>query len=158
MSATARRSGGTESIDRPEPQTARQRLDARHGIDDDRSFGQIVGDLMSHSQELLRGEIAFAKRELTDNAKQVGGAAAIGVAAWPFLLAAVVLLGIALGFGLAEALAPWLAFLIAGVAFLAIAAAFALVAKARVKDAQLAPTKAIDDTKEDLAWIKAHSA
>jgi hypothetical protein len=143
---------------RPRAQTARQHLDDRYGFEDDRSFGQVVGDLVSHSQELLRGEIAFAKRELTDNVKQVGGAAAIGVAAWPFVLAAVVLLGVALALGLAAAMPAWLGFLIAGVVFLAIAAAFALVAKSRVKDARLAPTKAIDETKEDLTWIKAHSA
>ena len=143
---------------RPRPQTARQHLDERYGFEDDRSFGQVVGDLVSHTQELLRGEIAFAKREMTDNVKQVGSAAAIGVAAWPFVLAAVVLLGVALALGLAAAMPTWLGFLIAGVVFLAIAAAFALVAKSRVKDARLAPTKAIDETKEDLTWIKAHSA
>jgi amino acid transporter len=106
----------------------------------------------------MRGEIAFAKREMTDNVKQVGGAAAIGAGALPFALSAITLLGIALGFGLAEAMSPWLAFLIAGVAFLVIAGALALAAKSRVKHAQLAPTKAIEDTKEDLTWIKAHSA
>jgi amino acid transporter len=106
----------------------------------------------------MRGEIAFAKRELTDNAKQVGGAAAIGVAAWPFALSAVVLFGFALATGLAEVMPTWAAFLIAGVAFVAIAAVFALVAKSRVKQANLAPTKAIADTKEDLSWIRAHSA
>ncbi len=158
MSATAGRNGSSESVHRPEPRTARQRLDQRHGIEDERSFGQIVGDLVSHSQELMRGEIAFAKREVTDNAKQLGGAAAIGVAAWPFALSAVVLFGFALATGLAEVMPTWAAFLLAGVAFAAIAAALALVAKSRVKDAQLAPTKAIEDTKEDLSWIKAHSA
>jgi Flp pilus assembly protein TadG len=52
----------------------------------------------------------------------------------------------------------WVAFLLAGVVYLAIAGGLALTAKARVKDANLAPTKAIDETKEDLSWIKAHSA
>lgn len=140
------------------PRTSRQYLDERHGLEDDRSFGQIVGDLVSHSQELMRGEIAFAKREVTDNVKQVGGAAAIGVAAWPFVLSAVVLFGFAIATGLAEVLPTWAAFLLAGVAYLVIAAVFALLAKSRVKDAKLAPTKAIQDTKEDLTWIKAHSA
>lgn len=158
MSATAGRNGSAESFDRPAPKTSRQYLDERHGIEDDRSFGQVVGDLVSHSQELMRGEIAFAKREMADNAKQVGGAAAIGAGALPFALSAFTLLGIALGFGLAEVMRPWLAFLIAGVVYLAIAGALALVAKSRVKDAKLAPTKAIEDTKEDLTWIKAHSA
>jgi lipopolysaccharide export LptBFGC system permease protein LptF len=157
MSATAGRNG-SDRFQRPNTQTSRQYLDDRHGVEDDRSFGQIVGDLVSHSQELMRGEIAFAKREMAENAKQVGGAAAIGAIALPFALAAVTLLGIALGFGLAEVMRPWIAFLISGVVFLAIAGALALVAKSRAKDARLAPTKAINDTKEDLTWIKAHSA
>jgi lipopolysaccharide export LptBFGC system permease protein LptF len=138
--------------------TARQRLDQRHGVEDDRSLGTIVSDLVSHSQELMRGELAFAKREMADNAKQYGGAAAMGAAAWPFVLSAVVLLGFALATGLNEWMDTWVAFLLAGVVYLAIAGGLALTAKARVKDANLAPTKAIDETKEDLSWIKAHSA
>lgn len=136
--------------------TSRQRLDQRHGIEDDRSIADIAGDLVSHTQELVRGELAFAKRELAENAKQVGGAAALGVGAWPFALSAVVLLGFALASGLATVLPGWAAFLIAGVVFAAIAAGLALVARSRVKDATLAPTKTIEDAKEDLTWIKAH--
>ncbi len=142
----------------PRPTTDRARLDARHGFEDDRSFGTVVSDLVSHTQELLRGEIAFAKREMTDNAKQYGTAAGMGVAAWPFVLGGVVLFGFALATGLAEVMPTWLGFLIAGVVWLAIAGGLALAAKSRVKDAQLAPKNAIEETKEDLAWIKAHSA
>lgn len=142
----------------PATRTARQYMDNRHSVpDDNRSLGEIVGDLTSHSQELLRGEVALAKRELADNAKQLGGAAAVGAAALPFVQAAVVLFGIALGFGLAEALDAWLAFAISGVVFALVAGALVLVAKSRAKDAALAPSAAIEGAKEDLAWIKAHS-
>lgn len=158
MAATTGRNGSSETFDRRKPESARQHIDARHGIEDDRSFGQVVSDLVSHSQELMRGEIAFAKREMADNARQVGGAAAIGVAAWPFVVAGVVLLGFALAFGLAVLMPGWAAFLLAATAFLAIAATLGLVARSRVKDTQLAPTRAIEETKEDMSWIRAHSA
>lgn len=157
MAATAPR-GSTDADLGVKPMTARQRLDQRHGIEDERSFGTVVSDLVSHSQELLRGELAFAKREMTENAKQYGGAAAMGAAAWPFVLSAVVLLGLALGTGLSEWMPTWLGFLIAAVVYLAIAGGLALAAKSRVKDANLAPKMAIEETKEDLSWIKAHSA
>lgn len=128
----------------------------RTGYEDERSIGEIVGDLTSHSQELIRGEIAIAKSELVDNARQVGGAAAIGIAAWPFTLAAVVLLGFAVATGLGEAIPLWLGFLITAVLYGAIAAVLALTAKARMKDAKLAPTDSIESAKEDLTWIRTH--
>jgi hypothetical protein len=136
--------------------TERQRLDSRYGYEDDRSIGQVVGDLVGHTQQLLRGELAFAKRELADNAKQMGGAAAIGVAAWPFVLGAVILLGFSLASALADTMPLWASFLVAAAVYVVIGAVLALVAKSRVKDAQLAPTHTIDETKEDLTWIKAH--
>ncbi|MCW2928534.1 MAG: phage holin family protein [Thermoleophilia bacterium] len=138
--------------------TSRQYMDARHSVPDDtRSLGEIVSDLTSHSQELLRGEVALAKRELADNAKQLGGAAAMGAAAVPFVQTALVLFGISLGFGLANVVDAWLAFLISGIVFALVAGGLAMAAKSRAKDASVAPTTAIDGAKEDLAWIKAHS-
>lgn len=136
--------------------TDRSRFDARHGVEDERSLGQVAGDLIGHSKQLIRGEFAIAKREIADSAKQVGSAAAIGGAALPFAFAAAVLLGCTLAFALAEVMPTWAGFAIATVVFVAITAIFALVAKARVQDASLAPTQTIDSTKEDLSWIRQH--
>ena len=136
--------------------TERQRFDARHGFEDERPIGAVVGDLVSHTQQLIRGEVALAKREVKDGVKQVGVAAGIGIAAWPFALGAVILLGFALATGLAEAMPTWAGFLVAGALYIVIAAGLALVAKSRVKDAHVAPTHTIDSAKEDLTWIKHH--
>ena len=136
--------------------TDRARFDARHGFEDDRSVGRVVGDLTGHVQQLIRGEVALAKREMTEGVKQAGIAAGIGAAAWPFTLGAVILLGCALGFGLGEAMPTWAGFLVAGAVYVVIAAALALVAKSRIKDAQVAPTNSIESAKEDLAWIQQH--
>ena len=136
--------------------TERARFDARHGVEDDRSMGQVAGDLVSHVQQLIRGEVALAKREMADGVKQVGISAAIGVSAWPFALGAVLLLGFALATGLATAMPAWAGFLVAAAVYVVIAAALALFAKARVKDAQIAPTHTIETAKEDLSWIRQH--
>lgn len=136
--------------------TQRAQFDARHGVGDERSIGEVVGDLVTHSQQLLRGEVALAKREMADSAKQIGVAAGIGVAAWPFALGAVVLIGVAIGYALAEAMPLWAGFLVAGAIYVVIAAVLALVARSRVKDAQIAPTQTLDSAKEDLTWIQQH--
>ena len=136
--------------------TERQRFDAKHGFEDDRSVGRITGDLVGHIQQLIRGEVALAKREMADGVKQVGIAAGIGAAAWPFTLGAVVLLGMAIALGLANVMPDWAAFLVTAALYVIVAAGLALTAKARVKDAQLAPTHTIDSAKEDLTWIKQH--
>ncbi|MCW2962027.1 MAG: hypothetical protein JWM90_2414 [Thermoleophilia bacterium] len=137
--------------------TVRERY-APGSVEDERSIGQIVSDLASHTQELMRGEFALAKQEATTSAKQLGGAAAIGAAAWPFALATVILLGFAAAAGLDEALPAWASYLIVAAVFGAIAAAFALVARNRIQHAQIAPSGAINQTKEDLTWIKEHKA
>lgn len=136
--------------------TERARFDTRHGFEDDRSVGRVVGDLLGHTQQLVRGEVALAKREMADGVKQVGLAAGIGIAAWPFALGAVILLGVALALGLAAAMPTWAGFLVAAALYVVIAAALALVAKARVEDAKLAPKDTIDSAKEDLTWIQQH--
>ena len=57
------------------------------------SLGDLLGDLMTQSTELMKGEVALAKAELRENARLYGSAAliiAVGVAFG--LLAAMALL------------------------------------------------------------------
>jgi hypothetical protein len=136
----------------------RDSLDARYGFEDERSMAGIATDLIGHIQQLVHGEIMLAKREMADGVKEVGVAAAIGAAAWPFALGAVLLLGLAFAAVLAEAMPVWVALLIATAVYAVIAGGLALLAKARFKKAEIAPTQSIESMKEDMSWISKHTS
>jgi F0F1-type ATP synthase assembly protein I len=125
---------------------------------DDRSFSDIVRDLTSHSSELVKGEIALAKREMTDNAKSMAAPIAMFVAAGVIGLVALFLLGHTLAWLLNNIMDAGLAYLVSALIFAAIAGVLAFVGKKRLEQASSpAPTDSIAKAKEDLTWIKSHA-
>jgi F0F1-type ATP synthase assembly protein I len=124
---------------------------------DERSFSQIVGDLSRHAQELVKGEIALAKREASENAKSLAVPAAMFAAAAIVGLVAAILLGHTLAWALNNIMDAGLAYLVSAVVFAAIAGGLAFVGKQRLEQARVAPTDSIEKAKEDLTWIKSHA-
>jgi hypothetical protein len=124
----------------------------------DRSMGEVLSDLSTHAQGLLRGELLLAKRELRDNAKRQ--AKAIGACAAGAVLGIVAL--ILLGHFIAQALAQadivelWGGYLIAALIYGGVAAILVLRAIAWFKESSVVPTNTIDQAQEDLQWIQAH--
>jgi uncharacterized membrane protein YqjE len=124
---------------------------------DDRSLGQIVGDLTAHTRELVKGEIMLVKREMSQNAKSLVAPVAMFTAAALLGLVALVLLGHTVAWLLNNIMDAGLAYLATAVIFAAIAGGLALVGKKKLADAQVAPTHSIEEAKEDLTWIKSHA-
>jgi len=125
---------------------------------DDRSFGDIVRDLTSHSSELVKGEIALAKREMTDNAKTMAAPIAMLAAAAVLGLVALLLLGHTLAWLLNNIMDAGLAYLVSALVFAGIAGTLAFIGKKKLEKASSpAPTDSIDKAKEDLTWIKSHA-
>ena len=121
----------------------------------DRPTGELMRELSDQTTVLVRKEIALAKAELAEKGKKAGvgagmfGAAAVfGAGAFAAITACAVL-------ALATFLAGWLAALIVGVVYVAIAGALAMRGKNQVKQATPpVPERAVDSTKEDLEWVK----
>jgi Putative Actinobacterial Holin-X, holin superfamily III len=104
------------------------------GADSDASIGELVAGIQQDITTLVRGEIELAKAELRESAQRAGaGAGMLGAAAFLALLA-VVLISIALGYGLvALGLHPALAFLIVAVFYLIVAAVLVLLGRTRLE-------------------------
>ncbi len=120
----------------------------------ERTLGQLVADATSDVQEIVRAEIALAKAELKQDAIRGGVAAGMFGAAGYLGLLASIILTIAAGYGLTEAgLAPWLAFLILGVALLLVAGILVLVGRSQVSKVG-PPERAIRSTKLSIAAVK----
>jgi uncharacterized membrane protein YqjE len=124
----------------------------------ERPTAELVKEFSDQATTLLRKEIALAKVEVAEKGKQAavgagmfGGTGVFGFYAFGALTACVIL-------ALATAVASWLAALIVGVVYAAIAGVLALRGKAQVKRATPpVPEQAVDSTKEDLEWVKARA-
>jgi cytosine/uracil/thiamine/allantoin permease len=120
----------------------------------ERTLGQLVAEATSDVQEIVRAEIALAKAELKVDAKNGALAGGLFGAAGYLALLASIVLTIAAGYGLVAAgLAPWLAFLVLGVALLLIAAVMVLIGRSRISKVG-PPQRAIRSTKEAFAAVR----
>jgi len=124
-------------------------------IKDDRSLGELLGDLARETGELVRQEIALARTEVSEKARLVGkdvGYLAIGgaiaYAGFLALVAAIIV-------GLATAGLPWwLSALIVGLAVAGVG--YMLVQKGlkALRTAELGPRHTVASLQEDAQWAK----
>ena len=130
-------------------------MDDQHTQLEDRPIGDLVRQLSDQTTTLVRQEIELAKAEMTAKGKQVGmGAGAFGGAGL-FGLYAVGAITACLILALSTAVASWLAALIVGVVYAAIAGVLALIGKKKTQaGAPPVPERAISSTKEDVEWAK----
>lgn len=134
---------------------ARTGADAQPDGASDPSVGELFGRLTEHTTRLVRAELALAKAELTAKLTKIGIGVGLLAAAGVLSLYALDKLFDAAALGLAEAFAPWLAFLIVGVALLIIVGILAAVGIKSLKaGTPPTPERAIDNVKTDVDEIK----
>lgn len=122
---------------------------------DEKSLGQLFGDLANQLTTLVRQEIELARTEVTSKATSVGrDAAMIGAggalvyAGFLGLMAALILLLIQAG------LDPWLAALLVGLVVAGIGGALIARGRSALASADLAPRRTIETIQDDAEWAK----
>jgi len=122
---------------------------------DDRSLGQLFGDLSRQLGTLVRQEIELAKTETTArvtslgrDAAMIGAGAALGYAALLVGLVGMAILLADLG------LTPWLAFVVVALLAGGIAAVLVQQGRERLQRTDVAPRQTIETLKDDAAWAK----
>lgn len=121
----------------------------------DRSVSELLQQLTEQTTRLAQKEIELAKAEMAVKGKRLGvgagafsGAGLIALFALGATTAAVIL-------ALATALEGWLAALIVGVTYLALAGVLALVGRSKVQAATPpVPKQAVESIKEDVESTK----
>lgn len=123
-----------------------------------RSTAELTGDLARQVTNLVHHEVELAGRELQSKGRRAGfGAGLFGAAAMLGLVALGCLAACAIA-ALHLRLALWLSALVVGGFLLLVAAALALLGGGELRRAvPAAPMEAIEQTKEDVAWIKRHA-
>jgi uncharacterized membrane protein YqjE len=121
----------------------------------DRPIGELLKQLSQETTTLVRQELELAKAEMAEKGKRAGvGAGMFGGAGVAVLLALIALSG-ALVAALDTAMPTWLAALIVGLVWAAVAGVLALQGRQRVQQATPpAPQQTVDSVKEDVEWAK----
>jgi uncharacterized membrane protein YqjE len=121
----------------------------------DRPVGDLMKDLSEQTSTLVRKEVELAKAELAEKGKKAGAGAGMFGGAGLFGFFAFAGLTATLILALATVVEPWIAALIVTVVYGAIAGVLALQGKNKVQEATPpVPERALDSTKEDVAWVK----
>jgi hypothetical protein len=127
------------------------------GHDDlrDRPIGELLRQLSQETTTLVRQELELAKAEMAEKGKRAGlGAGMFGGAGASALLGLGALSAAAIA-ALDSAMPLWLAALIVGLLWLAIAGALALQGRSKVQAATPpVPEQTQESMKEDVAWAK----
>jgi xanthine/uracil permease len=123
---------------------------------DDRSVGELLGELMRETATLVQQEVNLAKTEMSQKAVKAGsnvGAIAVGGAV---LYAGVLTLVAALILMLAhfQIMSPWVAALVIGVAITIVGVVLVKKGMEALKHFDPAPRQTIETLKEDKEWVQ----
>jgi uncharacterized membrane protein YqjE len=121
---------------------------------DDRSVGDLIGEVAADFQRLVRQQLDLAKAEVKEQAVSAGRAGAMfGVAGVAGLLV-LLLLSFALVAALAEVMPPGWAGLIVAVIWVVIGAVAYRVGRQRMRAVSPVPHKTAETLKEDMQWLR----
>jgi Putative Actinobacterial Holin-X, holin superfamily III len=126
-------------------------------VDDlrDRPIGELLKQLANETTTLVRQELDLAKAEMREKAGKAGPGFGMWGAAGVIALLAGGALTAFLILALDGAMPNWLAALIVGVVYAAIAGVLYVSGKQRVEEAgSPVPEKTIETVKEDVQWAK----
>ena len=121
----------------------------------DRSIGELLKQLADETATLVRRELDLAKAEMREKAGKAGPGFGMWGAAGLTALLALGSLTAFLILALDGAMPNWLAALIVGLVYAAVAGVLYLHGKRRVEEAgSPVPEKTIETVKEDVQWAK----
>jgi membrane protein len=126
------------------------------GASSEPSLAQLLSELLSDGQTLIRKEFTLARQEISDSldtARQSAIVLGIGAgitAAGGLLLLLSLAHGVAAGFSLPL----WLAYLIVGSALAIIGVVALISGVSRLKQVNPVPTESIDSVRKDIQWLK----
>lgn len=131
-----------------------QNIQNMRGTADERTLGELFGDLSRETNTLIRQEVALAKSELTTKATRLGKDAGMLAAGGALAYAGLLALIAAAIIGLAHAITWWLSALIIGVIVLLIAGGLMWRGMTAMRQEKIAPEQTLQSLKEDAQWAK----
>lgn len=124
------------------------------GAREERSLGELFGELARETTTLIRQEIALAKNELGAKARQAGRAGAIVAAGALLAMVALIVLAGAAVAAIATSLPIWLSALLVGLVLGGLAYSFIQKGTHDLKRIEPAPRETLETLKEHKQWAK----
>jgi hypothetical protein len=125
---------------------------------EERSLGELFGDLARDTSTLVRQEVDLAKVEMTQKATRVGKDLGFLVAGGAVAYAGFLALIAAIAIGLGQLGLPWwLATLLVALVVGGVGAFLVMRGLNALKQERLAPERTMQTLKEDVAWAKAQT-
>jgi len=125
---------------------------------EERSLGELFGDLARDTGTLVRQEVELAKVEMTQKATRVGKDLGFLVAGGAVVYAGFLALIAAVAIGLGQLGVPWwLATLLVALVVGGVGAFLVMRGLSALKRENLAPERTMQTLKEDVAWAKAQT-
>jgi Putative Actinobacterial Holin-X, holin superfamily III len=127
-------------------------------VEDDRSVGQLLGDVTKEFQALLRKEFELAKAETKEELQRAAAAGKrFGVAAFVGYLA-VIMLSFTAAWALTAIMPTGWAFFAVGMVYGLVAAVMALRGRSKLQEFRPVPEETVETLKEDVQWLKSRKS
>lgn len=123
-------------------------------VADPRSTVQVLGDILTETQTLIRKELELARLELMDAVSARAQAVAAVVAGGLFALFAMGFMGVTIAKALDIVLPEWLAWLLTTLLYLLVAGAAFLIARNRATAVPMAPEETKRSIEENVEWAR----
>ncbi|CAN5719542.1 phage holin family protein [soil metagenome] len=125
---------------------------------ENRSVGELIGELSSDLSTLMRQEVALAKAELTQEASKAGQAAGMLAGAGVAAHLAIIFASLTAMWALGNVMNLAWAALIVTVVWAVVAGALGVAGRGRFKQVSLKPEQTIDTLKEDAQWARTRNS
>jgi len=123
-------------------------------LQDQRSLGELIGDLSRETRTLLRQEMQLATLELKKRAAEAGRNAAFVGAGSLILYAGFLALMATAIVALAQIMELWLAALIVGIVVMAVGAYLLYHGYSRLNELDMVPRRTVETLQENAEWLK----
>ena len=120
----------------------------------DRTFSDVLQDILRNLQEIVRSEVRLAKAEIRDEAVQAGSSALWVAAGAVAALCAWMFLSWTAVYALAAFMSMWAATLAVAVTLAIVAGVLLVIGMRRFKRIQPIPARTVETLKENLEWMK----
>lgn len=123
-------------------------------VEPDASIGELLNRVTDDVNRLVRTHVELAKTEIKDEVARAGKGAGMITGGAMAAMFALLMLSLALAWGLAEVIDAGWAFLVVGLIWAAVAAGLALVGREQLKTVHPVPEVTKQTVEEDVQWAK----
>jgi hypothetical protein len=120
----------------------------------ERTLPELLQGALGNLEEIIRSEFQLQRAEVKESVARMRGPATLLGVGFTISLYALGFLLLAVVYKLSTMMEAWMAALIVGGTLTVIAILILIGAASKLKQVKVGPEKAVENTKENIAWVK----